>query len=1429
MKRERWGVDRIGVAVAAALAYVPLLLTLPGQVAADTKQYLYLDPSRMLSHAPFMWDAHIGLGTVTHQNIGYLFPMGPYYWLMDRLGIPDWLAQRIWLGTILFLAAMGVRFLLRTLGMRPLPTAIASLAYMLSPYSLDYAARISVILLPWAGLGWMLGLTIRAVRTNRWFEPAIFAMVVQVVGGVNATSLIFAGLAPLCWLLFAGGTGFAPWRRIAMTVFRIGTSSLLMSLWWIAGLSLQGGYGIDILRFTETVQTVSGASFSGEVLRGLGYWFFYGGDKIGPWIEVSDTYTQSLPIIAIGYAVPIAALCAAVLIRWKWRRYFVTLIVLGMAIAVGTHPYDDPAPFGAMLKAFAETSSAGLALRSTGRAVPLVSLGTSVFFGLGVAAVFDRVRSLRFSNTRVVSRLFAIAVVVVLAVGYAPIWSSDYYSKSLLRAESIPSYWKSAIADADQGDRNTRVLEIPGADFASYRWGGLVDPLTPGLMDRPYVARELIPWGSPASADILNAFDRQLQEGVMEPASLAPMAQLLGAGTVLARNDLQVDRFNLVHPVTLLRLLDDAGWVAAATYDGDVGAELTFPLKNERLLDNPEAFANVPAPVARYEVDETPPILDVVSADAPVLLEGDGEGIVAAAAAGFVQPDRMILQAATLVQDAERLRQEAERPDAELVVTDSNRKRARRWSTVRENTGYTERAAEKPLRDDPSDARLDIFPGSETSSQSVTVTSGGTVDATGYGNPISYTPEDRPVLAFDGDIRTAWTVGDFSPVDDSFIRLELDAPVNAQRIELIQPLFGPRDRFITKAAIRLGEYEKIVELTDASRTPDGQVVTLPKAAHGVRLEIKVLETNLGSRVDSGGVSGVGFAEIRLVPETNAPPIVLEERVRVPTRMLEVLDEASADRRLSYVFSRLRTDGFPPREDEERSIRRSFTVPTERSFEIAGVARLHPQSGATDSLLYGLQPEVQASASSSLSGSIQSRPSALLSTSNAEGWQPAFGDPEPWIEFRRNAALPIGDLEVVVATDEFHSIPRQVSATWDGGSAVGAVANTKGDTAVVTIPVPPGTETESVRLTFGGIETNLTREYFSNTDVALPIQIREVTSVGGWLAPASVQPLNPECRSDLIQIDRQPVAVRILGDLSAMSKGARAQIEVCDPVVLPSGEHTLDTALGVDSGLNIDHLLMSSDAAGLPQRLEPYGRISLPPLQEPKGVGASDLGRVSGSVELESSTTDRWVVLRQSINPGWVAEGLVKGAGMQVNGYANGWLVSAGSESGTVKLNWEPQNRVWGGLIISLVTAAVGIVIVLMGWKRRSVGLSEDVIAVPAFAAADPASKRPRDIPVVMRVVILVVISVLVAGIFAGIVTLAVAGACASHKWRDRWIGLLGPCCLGLVAAYVLFQQLRYRTPPQFEWPTRFDRVHLLGWLSVLIPASIIWMSKERDY
>src|ERR1700722_2460126 len=77
----------------AVVAFVPRLGSGPGGVVGDTKSYLSLDPSRYLRQSVTVWDPTTGLGTLTHQQVGYLFPMGTFYWLVHALHIPLWVGQ----------------------------------------------------------------------------------------------------------------------------------------------------------------------------------------------------------------------------------------------------------------------------------------------------------------------------------------------------------------------------------------------------------------------------------------------------------------------------------------------------------------------------------------------------------------------------------------------------------------------------------------------------------------------------------------------------------------------------------------------------------------------------------------------------------------------------------------------------------------------------------------------------------------------------------------------------------------------------------------------------------------------------------------------------------------------------------------------------------------------------------------------------------------------------------------------------------------------------------------------------------------------------------------------------------------------------------------------------------------------------------------
>ena len=170
-------------------AYIPVLLIRPGSLNADIKQYLHLDAGALLSSAPQLWNPDFGLGTVTHQNIGYLFPSGPFFWLGQSFGLEDWITQRLWYGSILVIAGLGVLSLLRRLAPEHPSHLTGALFYMLSPFVLGHITGQSALLLPFAIFPWLVLSMAAAVTKQGWRWPAVFALLVTVAGSINGSSI----------------------------------------------------------------------------------------------------------------------------------------------------------------------------------------------------------------------------------------------------------------------------------------------------------------------------------------------------------------------------------------------------------------------------------------------------------------------------------------------------------------------------------------------------------------------------------------------------------------------------------------------------------------------------------------------------------------------------------------------------------------------------------------------------------------------------------------------------------------------------------------------------------------------------------------------------------------------------------------------------------------------------------------------------------------------------------------------------------------------------------------------------------------------------------------------------------------------------------------------------------------------------------------
>ena len=93
-----------------------------------------------------------------------------------------------------------------------------------------------------------------------------------------------------------------------------------------------------------------------------------------------------------------------------------------------------------------------------------------------------------------------------------------------------PDYTRAAAAALNDAHPGTRLYAIPGNNFGAQRWGDTIDTVYPGLMTRPFITHEQQIMGSLPTADVLEAVDGPLQDGVMDWDALGPMASLLERG-----------------------------------------------------------------------------------------------------------------------------------------------------------------------------------------------------------------------------------------------------------------------------------------------------------------------------------------------------------------------------------------------------------------------------------------------------------------------------------------------------------------------------------------------------------------------------------------------------------------------------------------------------------------------------------------------------------------------------------------------------------------------------------------------------------------------------------------------------------------------------------------------------------------------------------
>nr|WP_255695743.1 alpha-(1->3)-arabinofuranosyltransferase family protein [Corynebacterium sp. CNCTC7651] len=449
-----------------------MFLQPPGRVAADTKFDLTADPVGFLRRALHAWTDEFPLGQMQNQAYGYFFPQGAWFALLDVLGVPDWVAQRLWWTLLAGLAYSGTLALARRIGVPGVvgPVLAAGL-YAFSPRVLTTLTAISSEAWPVALVPWTL-VPLVGKRPN----VAAAIVPVALMGGVNAAATIAACVPAGLYLL---------WRREVRRAAVFTAGAAAVSAWWIGPLLVLGRYSPPFTEFIESAGVTTAWLNPVEILRGTTSWSpFVDAERVAGFLLVAEP-TFVLATCAV------AALGLAGLARGDMpqRRAFVLMLCAGFALmasaALVPSLYDGPlAPF-----------------RNLHKFDPLVHLPLCLGAGWLVAAWATRHRVDFRPSPQVVG------AVLVATIAIAPAWSLRLLPEGTW--EEVSPDWVAAGEWLNEHAAGTRTLVAPAASFARQEWGWTRDEPIQALADVPFAVRDAIPLVDP---EAIRGLDGQVAE-----------------------------------------------------------------------------------------------------------------------------------------------------------------------------------------------------------------------------------------------------------------------------------------------------------------------------------------------------------------------------------------------------------------------------------------------------------------------------------------------------------------------------------------------------------------------------------------------------------------------------------------------------------------------------------------------------------------------------------------------------------------------------------------------------------------------------------------------------------------------------------------------------------------------------------------------------
>ncbi len=1311
----------------------------PGLVVPDTKLDLTSGPGAFLGRALHMWDPQGAFGQLQNQAYGYLFPVGPFHWLLGLAGVPEWVVQRLWWSLLLGLAFVGYWKVAGALRLGdPWARYLGALLYALTPRLLGEVAITSVEVWPVAMAPWvLLPLVTHGARSWAW-RISWSALAFLGVGGVNAVASGATLVLPALWFLTRDRL-----RQSAMAFAAWLVAVLAVSLWWLVPLVLLGRYSPPFLDWIEDAAVTTSFASPFHALSGTTPWLAFLAGASGPSWPAGWEYVTGPVFILLAAGVAALSLVGLSARRLPEATFLRLGVLVGLVLVTLGFTKAGASPVGPTVQTLLDGALAPL--RNTHKFELVVRLPLLLAAAHAVAAI--RVRLSRFGLASWVAPVMAVSLVAALA--------APGIAGSMPRPEgyvAIPGYWRAAATWLDTRHTEGSVLLAPAASFADFAWGSTKDEPLQALMTRPFAVRDAVPLGSAGTTRMLDVVQQRLTSG-RGGADVREALRRSGVRYLVLRNDLRLDAVDNVG-LQVHQALAESGMPAPVQ---SFGPRVAGALESgERTLDS---RTRLPYPsVEIFDLGPVDAATVVPAADVVTAVGGSEDGLrVLAPATG---PARGA-GATTPAPGAMLTGTDASGAAAALgtrgsVLTDGNVRREVFFGRSSDN-----RSA--PLTaDDPgrTDRRVTDFDADPAAPKTTRVWEGGLVEVTASSSASDANATLRlgsahsPAAAVDGRPETSWVSGRYGRARGEWLQLRFTEAVDVQGTSVRLPLESPAQGVAAELLAQTDGGEAVTVLAAGAAV---QRLQVPK---GPTTTLRIVVRSLSGRPDASGVS---------IAEVAVPGLDLGSRLQVPavptapdTILLGQTSPATSgcaqvgDRPLCSPT--LVTEG-----EEQAGFRRLIQTPSTAAYQLSGtvVAR---DGTAAERLLADLTA-VTATASSRAVNAPGARPAAAFDGSLGTGWVADIRDPRPRLTARFPSRVTTGELQLQV--DQYLAASRasEVQLTFDGV-----------DDAAVVAPVDDAGFVRWAPRTFRSLSiqflaTNPLVSIDSRTGLSteLPVGVSEVRLEGvspagrasaGELATGAPCGFGPE----LVVAGRR-IPTTVDGTVDDVLTGAPLQWRACTPeqtVTVPSGQVAVDALASAEFVPLTLRLTRATD-------VDPHAATA-PARGSPTAVTVRRHGPASMTATLAGSApTAALLVLPQNFNEGWsatTADGIALEP-LRVNGWQQGWVLPAGTV-GRVQLAFGPDTGyriglLLGGLLALACGAAAGATAVWRGrtTTARGPGSIRRVLVVPAAVA-------PAVVPVRAAAVVVLALSVVLAGLtglVAGLSALGLAWVLAHRPAR----------------------------------------------------------------